>query len=624
MTPCSPSTMFRLLFAKAWLPLSLVATLLAYLWIQDFLQLPEKGLHLDSVIFVEDLAVDDVVQGVELEPKGWSLKLPDHWRSRGFTGEEGWYISTLRFNVAPDRLWGLYMPSIGTNAAVYVNGSFIGSGGRMEMPPARNDFRPLYFVIPNGMLGPGKNVLAIRVVSDTSSRGYLGKVLLGPDVDLRPYYQHSYFIRVVLVQFILVSLLVSAFFVGFLAWRTRKAEYATFTGMLLATSMFHLSVVTTETPLPGGFWDWLRMMGTGWLVVFIILFNHRMFGLRRPRVERLLLAWAVAGSIVLAAVPVEWQNSTGWNIITILWGIYALLTSMWVCSRTRQVEHFAITLSVLVMLAAGVRDWWMYEAVPEGYQGTLLLYAILYPLLVFAWLLTRQFIAAMEEAETLNRELEARVALRERQLASNFQKLAEAQRQQALVEERERIMRDMHDGIGGQLVTAAEVARAIGEEALVDSVEGALSDLRLMIDSFEPVDGDLATVLGMVRMRLEGRLERHGLKFRWNVGDLTTIPELSSHKVLQVMRVVEEAVTNVIRHAQAKVVEVSAYNERRAGVLGVTVEIRDEGKGMPEDVRKGRGLDNMRYRAESIGGELTVENASPGVVVRMWLPAGNL
>ena len=550
------------------------------------------------------------------------VRLPDYWRKRDYWQGEAWYRARLQLNVPPDRLWGIYLPSVGTNAAVYLNGRLLGSGGRMDAPPARNDFRPLYFTISNGMLKPAANLVEIRVVADTACSGYLGPVSLGPDQLLRSVYERGHFIRVTLVRFIFASLLVSLFYVSVLAGKTRDVIYVHFAGVLAAASLFLSSVVVTESPFPGWWWDWVRMMGTGWLVVFLVLFLHRFNGSVRPRLERLLLGWAVAGSLVLLLTPLEWKYVVGtyaWDVLTILWGIYAFAFAARESVRSRRSEQFAMALSIGVMLAAGIRDWLVHNDDPGAFHGTLFIYAIIYPLAVFAWILLQRFVMALREAKSLNMQLEQRVREKEAKLQESYRKLVESKKRQALAEERERIMRDMHDGIGGHLISASAAAKRREDGELADMLDSALTDLRLMIDSFEPVYDDLTTVLGLVRMRLEKRVTNHGLTFNWKMGDIFALPSMDPHQVLHIMRIVEEAVTNVIKHAGANTITVETYNEERGGEPGVSVEIRDDGKGLSSDGSSGRGIGNMLKRAEAIGGSLTISNANPGSVVKLWL-----
>ena len=590
----------------------LVVVALYYLLVQE-LKIREEVLQITEAEFLP-------AEAAPVEAR--KLQLPDYWRKRDYWQGEAWYRARLQLNVPPDRLWGIYLPSVGTNAAVYLNGRLLGTGGRMDAPPARNDFRPLYFTISNGVLRPSANIIEIRVVADTACSGYLGPISLGPDQLLRSVYERGRFIRVTLVRFIFASLLVSLFYVSVLAWKTRDVIYFHFAGVLAAASLFLSSVVVSESPFPGWWWDWVRMMGTGWLVVFLILFLHRFNARVRPRLERLLLGWAVIGSLVLLLTPLEWKYIVGsyaWDVLTIFWGIYAFAFAVRESVRSRRSEQFAMALSIGVMLAAGVRDWLVYNDDPGAFHGTLFIYAIVYPLAVFAWILLQRFVMALYEAKTLNMQLEQRVREKEAELQESYRKLVDSKKRQALAEERERIMCDMHDGIGGHLITASAAAKRREDSELAEMLDSALTDLRLMIDSFEPVYDDLTTVLGLVRMRLEKRVKNHGLTFNWKMGDIFELPSMDPHQVLHIMRIVEEAVTNVIKHAGARTITIETYNEERAGEAGVSVEVRDDGKGIGSDRSAGRGLGNMSKRAKAIGGALTIENADPGSVVKLWL-----
>ncbi len=610
----------RLLFLFTW-PMwtTLIVVLLFYFLVQQ-LAPNVAALKLNDVVFSPTHVPGEVYTGAH---SGEAVSLPHNWSREGFAGQHAWYFARLKLNVPPNRLWCIYLPSVAANAAVYVNGRFLGSGGEMSVPPTRNDFRPLYFAIPNGMLIPDENEIAVHVVSDPPGRGFLGPLLLGPDETLGHSFKRSHFIRVTLVQFIAVSLLVSMFYVGVLAIKTRDSVYFYFAALLGAGTLFDASLLLIDLRLPGRYMDWLRMLGTGWLVVFLIFFLHRFLNIYRPLIERIVLIWAVTGTVLLALLPHAWAYSVSsyyWDVMTIVWGGYALVIAWHASFKVQSKEYWAIALSVLVLLGAGVRDWIMYTENPEIFQGTLLIYAMVYPLVIFAWVLLQRFTTALSEADLLNRELEDRVKRREAELAANYEKISAAKQQQALIEERERIMRDMHDGIGGQLIAATAEARQVGSKRLVDSLECALADLRLMIDSFEPVDEDLGTVLGLVRMRLERRLRNHNLHFDWRVEDLPPIKDFGPHKVLQVMRILEEAVTNVVRHAQASRIIVSAREKLREGIAGIGVEIIDDGRGIDPAAPKGSGLENMRYRAQSIGGHLVVEAVQPGTAVRLWLP----
>jgi signal transduction histidine kinase len=201
--------------------------------------------------------------------------------------------------------------------------------------------------------------------------------------------------------------------------------------------------------------------------------------------------------------------------------------------------------------------------------------------------------------------------------------LVSLQKDQVLAEERERIMRDMHDGIGGHLVTMLSLVEhaETPRERIVELVREALSDLRLMIDSFEPADDDLATVLGIFRSRLSPILEQQQIELCWQVRDVPPIPHMGPQKVLHLLRILQEATTNVLKHADASRLTFTTGECRLAkGELGVYLEVIDNGMGMEHKSGRGHGLNNMLRRAEAIGAKLEFDQARPGTILRLTIP----
>jgi signal transduction histidine kinase len=255
-------------------------------------------------------------------------------------------------------------------------------------------------------------------------------------------------------------------------------------------------------------------------------------------------------------------------------------------------------------------------------DGLMLQFAAPLPLMIFSWILLTRFVQVLDEAESLNVDLEHRVEIKRIELEKNFQKLQELEKKSVLVHERERIMRDMHDGMGGHLVSTLSMIEASegDHEDISQSLRDALDDLRVMIDSLDPVDDDLTTVLGMYRSRIQPRLEQSNIKINWKVTDIPNIPDLGPEKVLQVLRILQEAISNIIKHANADQITVQTEEVTTSGGnSSVYVRISDDGKGMETMNVSGRGLKNMRRRAEQIGAELEIESHTSGTTVSLKL-----
>lgn len=300
---------------------------------------------------------------------------------------------------------------------------------------------------------------------------------------------------------------------------------------------------------------------------------------------------------------------------------YALLDFS-VKYREREDLHNPLILPAgFSMLVFGVHDWLLIMQLVPRDDGRLLHFSAPVAVSVFGFLLLERFAKTLKRAESLNLELEQRVAEKHRELETNYQRLKEMEHKQLLADERERFMKEIHDGVGGHLVSMLSMVRSGKQDTqvLVHSIETTLDDLRIMIDSLSPQEQDIASLLGAMRVRIEPQLESGDLKLRWQVGELPVIADFGPHKALQVMRIVQEAITNVIRHSGAKNIVIRAFVENDQSPGNVVIEINDDGCGIAAQVEKGHGLDNMQHRAADIGAEFTLENSNPGTTVGLRL-----
>jgi signal transduction histidine kinase len=204
---------------------------------------------------------------------------------------------------------------------------------------------------------------------------------------------------------------------------------------------------------------------------------------------------------------------------------------------------------------------------------------------------------------------------------------------EAREEERRRLRRDLHDGLGPQLSSQALTIDAVrklmrrdpdaAEELLLDlkaDAQDAITDIRRLVYGLRPPALDDLGLLGALRETAE-QYSVKGLSV--SVQAPEKLPPLSAAVEVAAYRIAQEALTNVVRHAEASTCTVSlAIGE--AGVL--CLEVRDDGRGIPDpqedsSVRAGVGLTSMRERASELGGSLLVEPLPEGGTrVCVWLP----
>jgi signal transduction histidine kinase len=200
------------------------------------------------------------------------------------------------------------------------------------------------------------------------------------------------------------------------------------------------------------------------------------------------------------------------------------------------------------------------------------------------------------------------------------QRLVAVEHERTLLLERQRLTRDMHDGLGSALVaslTAVERGE-VRPEQLAAMLHDCVDDLRTVIDSLEPIDHDLVALLATLRFRLERRLDAAGVRLEWQMEDLPALAWLGPPEALHVIRIVQEVLANVIKHAAARHLRLAV----RTMGNHVEVCIADDGSGFDLSAAPaGRGLQSLRQRAAALGGKIDIETRlGQGTSVRLQLP----
>jgi hypothetical protein len=143
---------------------------------------------------------------------------------------------------------------------------------------------------------------------------------------------------------------------------------------------------------------------------------------------------------------------------------------------------------------------------------------------------------------------------------------------------------------------------------------------------FPPVNGDSAAgditaSLGKLRERLEPVLRQAGIKIRWRVTDLPSVHRFGSEHYLHILRICQEAMTNVLKHSGASVITVATGVETDSqGQDRVAIRISDDGTGISTEPENGNGIRNMRFRAGALDGELRIAPLDEGTEVSLRFP----
>lgn len=206
-------------------------------------------------------------------------------------------------------------------------------------------------------------------------------------------------------------------------------------------------------------------------------------------------------------------------------------------------------------------------------------------------------------------------------------RLQQKLRRLAVVEDRERIARDLHDAIIQDIFSVGLVLQGLASrmdnerdrhdiEEAVTRLDSAISELRRFIFDLKPPvwhDRDLGTEITRLTRQLA---EPYGVRAVFDIS--TDLGQIPSDVIDVASQIVREATSNALRHSGSPTVEIGA--ESRAGFLILT--IADRGRGFdPAAVKTGLGLSSLRSRAEKAGGDTTVQSRpGRGTTVRVLLP----
>jgi PAS domain S-box-containing protein len=200
-------------------------------------------------------------------------------------------------------------------------------------------------------------------------------------------------------------------------------------------------------------------------------------------------------------------------------------------------------------------------------------------------------------------------------------------------QERRRIARDLHDGLGQELAVAKMAVDKMllqksvkppddGWSQVSSIIDRAIQQVRTMSHLLHPPLLDEVGLLSALSWYVEGLAKRSGLEASLDVQP-RDFPRLTTEVETAIFRIVQEALTNVFRHSEARKVWITLRQSEKT----ISIAVRDDGKGIGKRVVElrpdsiGVGIGGMKQRARELGGELRLENTQPGTLLELVLPS---
>ena len=348
------------------------------------------------------------------------------------------------------------------------------------------------------------------------------------------------------------------------------------------------------------------------------------------------LKWCIAIVSIVGYAIFPFISIENWNLWLVVLGgclmpliIMTWLKLVWHSAQSVYLSDFTFTVAMFFGIGVNVMDVGRNKGLLP--YSTMSLTYLVVPVLSLAigFLVLERLQGFIRRQAESARMLEQKLHAQKIQLAATHKALQEQREKILLNEERQRMVRDMHDGLGTQLVSASALLKSgIRKDAQSDElselIDHALLDLRSLLDVFSSTaqnhndDDTVSLLLSMLRHRLTPVFRAQGIRLDWDAQPLPAqfLPE--DRQRLQLLRLLQEACANIIKHAHATLVTMRTHVDTQT----IVIEVQDDGRGMeiskPTSGQKhGHGLNNMSVRAAKLGAELVIESSAAGTCVRL-------
>ncbi|MBF5005385.1 histidine kinase [Diaphorobacter sp. NR2-3-3-1] len=577
---------------------------------------------------------------------GWEkAKVPDSMNRRwpGYDGS-AWYRVDFDASACSVPV-ALGIDGIGVAGAVYINDDLLWRDPSLVEPLSRSWNVPRWWVLPAASLHAGVNSVWLHVVGLAAVGSGPGALRLGDEASVRAQFEHAQWHQrtIYAINAVLCGM---AGLLFLLVWLLRRKEpaYGWFALMSLAW-LAYLSTYLAASPWP--FADSIMRSRASMvaLIVYVLaacLFTFRYGDQRLRWAERALWVLAAVGSAASLLAP-RADASAWWGVIWQVAMTVFLLNALqfqwhvWRGPRERPRRRrdmlLALVWLVFVVVAlhdlSGMLGFWEVARNWAALSGPLIIALIML-------VLGTQLVQEMRGVERFNRALADGIANARTELAqANEREHAQALHNVTL-QERMGIAHDLHNGLGASLVRGMAMVEQASEplpnERVLSILKTLRDDLRQMIDYSASGGADTAVPdtpvqwIAPLRHRFTRIFDELEVDSSWQVAPQWLDPALrpSVLQSLNLSRLVEDALSNVIKHSRATRVRVRC---EQPDATRFVVCVEDNGVGFDvtsmQQQRTSVGMRSMTARAAHIAGTLTIESGTCGTQVAVEITLHN-
>lgn len=553
-------------------------------------------------------------------PNIWTAQWPDY-------SGAAWYRITLRQDcaaaLADNGPTALVVKSINMAGEIYLNDALLWRDASLQEPLSRSWNAPRYWVVPDAALKASDNAIWIRVQGQALTYPGLGLVMMGPAAQMLAFYEEiQWSHRTVFMINMVASLCIAALFAGIWLLYRKQSVHGWFALQSLAWALFIYNVVATD---PWPFSDTVGVARANNIAFMVFCTAYATFISQmlqgRPRwQERILQALTLGLSLLVALMPEKHLKLT--TLLTgvvhfLIFGMACVLPLVhaWRSRKSEDIFYAVVGLGFVCIAVHDVRAFALHMPDPI----LLTPYATLLSMVVITAQLGSRIAATMRRTERFNVELTAAVEQACMELETTMVKEHQLELSNSRLQERLQFIHDLHDGFGSALVRAiVQAERNAGAEAgrHVTTLKSLRDDLRNVMNGGRTAHANTpatpAEWMAPTRHRFATLFDEMDVTSHWSCPAAWPRPP-SVALCMELTRLLEEALSNVLKHSEATEVEITLTADAHGAL---TLEVSDNGLGFDITAvshgASGIGLSSMQARAARLGGQLHLESR-PGL-----------
>ena len=534
------------------------------------------------------------------------------------------YRSDVYLPSKPEASLGIFVRKVSLSVRLYVNGQYAGACELGALEKIRCLHKPTLFTVAPVFWHVGHNQLEFEIFANDRQTNGLSAIEVGNAETLAfGQYRSRLWWQVNIVEY-LMWISFSFGLLGLLVGLVLKQDsvYVWFGLTSISNAVSCLISIISQPLIDIELFNWLVFASRFVSVVLFLLMLLAFFNKSTLWIKRIVISYAIAGSVLI------WLTDNSREVVMALYlpcliiGVIMPVIMAYWSKQTHKVGQITLTFAVSLIMIASLFDWARLSG-KSAFEGVYFIqYAYSGTMVVVGGLLIQFLVNSLIESRELSQTLEIQVANRTSDLEKMHKHLLLIEAEQSRNQERERLVRDMHDGFGSQMITARLMTEQgqISQTQLSQIIDECIADLYLVIDSLASDAVTLESALANFRYRIEHRLTGNPIDLHWRFQFGAELPTVPQQSVLQILRILQEALNNIYKHAYANNIWFNFIYQPETGRLKLCVI--DDGIGLSSATpQTGCGLNNMAKRARDIGAELIVSNRhlNPGTLVDLTM-----